>query len=72
VRLVRGNQVLTRQVHANGGYLSQSSLMVHFGLGEKPDYDRIEITWPRGIKQKLTGLAANTLHKIAEPPRDSP
>ena len=32
VRVYAGDQILTRQVHPAGGYLSQSSQVLHFGL----------------------------------------
>lgn len=67
VRLVRGSQTLTRQVHAAGGYLSQSSLRLHFGLGPDPRIDRIEVHWPSGQRQVLPQLELNRLHRIVEP-----
>jgi enediyne biosynthesis protein E4 len=60
VRLYQGNQVLTRQVHAACGYGAQSSRVLHFGLGDNPRIDRIEITWPRGMQQRLEGLKINS------------
>jgi hypothetical protein len=67
-RLYRGDKVMTRQVTGAGGYLSQSSQVLHFGLGDRPDFDRIEITWPgRREPQVLRGLAANAVHDIVEP-----
>jgi hypothetical protein len=70
VRLFKGGQTLTRQVNAACGYLSQSSKTVHFGLGDRPDIDRVEITWPGGRRQTLTGVAANALHDVVEPDKD--
>jgi hypothetical protein len=67
VRLYRGTQVLTRQVQAAGGYLSQSSKTLHFGLGDRPDIDWVEITWPGGLRQRLGAIAINTLHDVVEP-----
>jgi enediyne biosynthesis protein E4 len=46
VRLYVGGEVLTRQVNPDGGYLSQSSKTVHFGLGDRSRIDRVEIRWP--------------------------
>jgi hypothetical protein len=67
VRLYQGDKVLTRQVQGAGGYLSQSSRTVHFGLGDRPTIDRVVITWPTGATQELQGIAANTTHEIVEP-----
>jgi hypothetical protein len=67
VRLYRGGKVMTRQVVGAGGYLSQSSRTVHFGLGDRPDIDRVEITWPRGLRQRLDRVAGNKVHDVVEP-----
>lgn len=66
-RLHVGNEVLTRQVNPAGGYLSQSSKTLHFGLGERDQVDRIEITWPSGVVQKIEAPRINTVHSIVEP-----
>jgi hypothetical protein len=66
VWLYTGKEVMVRQVHAAGGYLSQSSKTVHFGLGERQKIDRVEIRWPSGVKQEIQAPAINTLHPIKE------
>ncbi|HKI31719.1 MAG TPA: CRTAC1 family protein [Gemmataceae bacterium] len=68
VRLYQGEKVMTRQVQGAGGYLSQSSRTVHFGLGDRPDIDRVVITWPTGATQELRGFIANTTHEVSEEP----
>jgi hypothetical protein len=76
VKLYCGNEVMVRQVQAAGGYLSQSSRTVHFGLGDRSRIDRVEILWPRRREdlqwpgprlQTITNPAINTLHKRTEP-----
>jgi hypothetical protein len=67
VRLYRRGQVMTRPVQAMCGYLAQSSLTAHFGLGDDPAVDRVEITWPGGRRQVLDRPAANRLHLVTEP-----
>ncbi|HXL53663.1 MAG TPA: CRTAC1 family protein [Gemmatimonadales bacterium] len=69
VRLWVGKTVMVRQVNPAGGYLSQSSRVVHFGLGDHTKVDRIEIRWPRGIVQRLDHPEINTLLQIREPAR---
>lgn len=61
------NQVLVRQVQANGGYLSQSSKTLHFGLGNHERLSRVEIRWPSGVKQLLESPAVDRVHEVAEP-----
>src|SRR5262245_30013265 len=67
VKLSIGHEIMARQVHAAGGYLSQSSKTVHFGLGDRSSIDRCEIRWPSGQRQVIHNLAINTLHQITEP-----
>ncbi len=69
VRLWVGKTVMVRQVNPAGGYLSHSSRVVHFGLGDHTKVDRIEIRWPRGIVQWLDHPEINTLLQIREPAR---
>ncbi|HET8713430.1 MAG TPA: CRTAC1 family protein [Gemmatimonadales bacterium] len=69
IRLWAGNKVLVRQVNPAGGYLSHSSRVAHFGLGNRRDIDRVEIRWPSGIVQTLDKPDANTLHLVREPER---
>lgn len=66
-RLYVGGQVLTRQVNPAGGYLSQSSKTLHFGLGDHDHFDRVEIAWPSGVVQKLESLPVNATHSVVEP-----
>jgi hypothetical protein len=58
---------MTRQVRSACGYLSYSTRIAHFGLGDSPEFDRVEITWPSGIKQTVEKPAPNQLHVIVEP-----
>jgi hypothetical protein len=67
VRLYQGGEIMTRQVQAACGYLSQSSRTLHFGLGNHRAIERVEITWPSGLRQRLEAVAPNTLHNIVEP-----
>lgn len=68
-RLHVGDEVMLRQVHAAGGYLSHSSRTLHFGLGARTKVDRVEITWPSGRRQTITAPALNQLHRLTEPER---
>jgi hypothetical protein len=66
VRLHAGGQVLTRLVSPAGGYLTQGSKVVHFGLGDRKP-ERVEITWPGGKVQVLEGPELNKRHDVTEP-----
>jgi hypothetical protein len=67
LHLYVGKEVMTRQVNPAGGYLSQSSRTVHFGLGERARIDRVEIRWPSGTRQTLEKPEVNRRHEIVEP-----
>jgi hypothetical protein len=67
VKIFMGKEVMVRQVQPAGGYLSQSSKTVHFGLGDRAGIDRVEIRWPSGRQQTIDHPAINTLHAVAEP-----
>jgi hypothetical protein len=58
---------MVRQINPAGGYLSHSSRVAHFGLGDRSKVDRIEIRWPRGIVQTLDNPEINVIHRIREP-----
>ncbi|RME68737.1 MAG: hypothetical protein D6781_10220 [Verrucomicrobia bacterium] len=53
------------------GYMSTDEPILHFGLGHRDTIDRIEILWPSGIRQTLTGLAADRHYTITEPAADT-
>ncbi len=67
VRLYAGKHVMTRQVEPAGGFLAQSSRVLHFGLGDREVVDRVEIKWPRGRKELLKQPKINQRHRITEP-----
>jgi enediyne biosynthesis protein E4 len=47
-------------------YNSSSDNRVHFGLGEDAVIDRIELSWPTGVKQILRGVKADQVLTIRE------
>jgi hypothetical protein len=66
LRLVAGDQVQVREVGAQGSYLSQNSRVQHFGLGNVPGVDTLEIRWPSGRVQRLTDLPVNRRIRVVE------
>lgn len=67
MKLFCGKQVMVRQVQTSGGYLSQSSKTLHFGLGDCQHIDRAEIRWPSGTRQTIESPVVNQLTEIREP-----
>ena len=47
-------------------YNSSSDKRVHFGLGEDAVINRIELSWPTGVKQVLTNVKADQVLTIKE------
>jgi enediyne biosynthesis protein E4 len=50
VKVFSGDLTQYREAHSSGGYLTQSSPVLHFGLGKVATVDRVEIIWP-GTKE---------------------
>lgn len=61
-----GDTLQTRQVTAGSGFLSSSSPVVHFGLGDALAVDSVEIRWPSGRRQVLRDVAADQRLRIVE------
>lgn len=56
----------TSEVRSGGGYLSQSDLRLHFGLGDLNSVE-IEVLWPSGVRRSAGTFATNQIVTIAEP-----
>ena len=54
------------EVRSGGGYLSQSDLRVHFGLGRAEKVDLLEIRWPSGQVDTMKEVEANQLVFVSE------
>jgi hypothetical protein len=59
VTIHMGNEKMTRQVHGACGYMSHSSLALHFGLGDRMKVDWVEIQWPSGLREKIEAPQIN-------------
>jgi enediyne biosynthesis protein E4 len=55
-----------QMVKTGSSYLSQSELPLTFGLGAADKVTKIEVKWPDGRSETLTGLEANTAVTIEE------
>jgi len=54
------------EVRSGGGYLSQSDLRVHFGIGKAEKVDLIEIKWPSGAVDSLKDIKPNQVIYVKE------
>jgi enediyne biosynthesis protein E4 len=66
VRAFAGDLVQLDELVSGGSYLSQNDLRIHFGLGKHERVDRIEITWPGGKTEELTGLPVDRFYFVRE------
>ncbi len=66
LRVVTQDDIQIRQVGAQCSYMSQNSLVEHFGLGSQSQSDTLEIIWPSGLKQVFENLLANQTLRITE------
>ena len=67
VKVHAGDRVLTKVYDGKSGYLSQSLHPLYFGLDTSDVVDRIEVTWPSGTVQRVSGpIEANRLVEITE------
>ena len=53
-------------LEAGSGFLSQHSKRMIFGLSGAEPVKRVEITWPSGLKQELSGLVAGQTYFVTE------
>ncbi len=66
VKLLAGGLSQIREIAGGGSYMSQSDLRAHFGLGGATAIDRLEVTWPSGLRQVWHHLAADHFYEIEE------
>lgn len=66
VRLTSASGRQTQTVHSGSSYCSQSDLALTFGLGQDPSATAIDIAWPSGTNERVSGLAANQFVTIRE------
>lgn len=63
-----GGQVIRqlREVNAQNSFQSQNDLRVHFGLGDAMFMDSLSVTWPSGLVQTFSSVAANGFYTLVE------
>src|SRR5262249_40955376 len=52
-------QMRVREQFPHNSFRSQMPNIVHFGLDDATEVERLVIQWPSGVKQELTNLAAD-------------
>jgi enediyne biosynthesis protein E4 len=66
--LTSGGQTMVRWVQGGSSFLSSHDKRILFGLGRRPAPESlsVEVRWPNGQVQKVSGLAPNRYHRIVE------
>jgi hypothetical protein len=68
VRIRLGAETLIRQVETGTGEGNQNDLTLHFGLGTHSDPVALEILWPNGRTEGISGVAVDQLFAATAPP----
>jgi hypothetical protein len=66
IKVTTAEGVQYNQATTAVGYSSSSDKRVHFGLGKATVADKIELSWPTGIKQVLTNVKADQILTVVE------
>ena len=66
VYVYAGGRRLSGEVQTGSSYLSQNDPRLHFGLAESATYDRIEVQWPGGNRERFPGGRANRIVTLKE------
>ena len=66
VRVTAGSDKQWLMMKSGSSYLSQSELVLTFGLGSKTKADTVEIQWPSGQVDKLSNVASGQTVTIQE------
>ena len=66
VQMLAGGRRTVRAVGGGGSYYSHSAFPLHFGLGHVTEAETLEITWPSGLSQRWSSLAANRKYVFTE------
>ena len=56
-----------REVQSGTSFLSQNSLVAHFGLDKSSRADQLTVRWPSGVVQELSQLPVNQKIMVTEP-----
>jgi enediyne biosynthesis protein E4 len=66
VRVTSGGAMQWQMLRSGSSYLSASELVLTFGLGSAAKADAVEIQWPSGQVEKLSGVAGDQTVTVEE------
>jgi hypothetical protein len=66
VTMEQGSDKHEKEVRSGDGFISQSDLRLHFGLGKSSKAEKVVIRWPSGLVETLSDLPANHYYVVRE------
>jgi hypothetical protein len=66
LRVVAGSDIQSKTLASGSSYLSSSELILTFGLATHAQADSVDLYWPSGQTDHLTGVAANQIVTVKE------
>ena len=66
IKITTKNDVQFNEATTAVGYSSSSDKRVHFGLGKASLIDKMELSWPTGVKQVLTNVKVDQVLTVVE------
>jgi enediyne biosynthesis protein E4 len=66
VTVFAGGHKFVQEVRSGSSYASSNDLRLHFGLGGRAEYDRIEVRWPGGKSEIFPGGMADRFVTLIE------
>ena len=66
VTVTAGGEKQAEMLHSGSSYLSQSELVLTFGLGARDHADQVEIRWPSGQSDRLQNVSAGQTVVVEE------
>lgn len=68
IEIWQGTDYQRRDLMPGRGYLTSDPMMVHFGVDQNQEIDRLKVTWPDGRVQEFTDLSTNNLYRVINSP----
>lgn len=66
VKVVSGDLTQVDEVRSGASYISHNDFRLHFGLERRAKIDLIEVVWPSGAVDKITGAGVNKILTVRE------
>jgi len=61
-----GARVRVDEVRSGSSYISNSDMRVHFGLGQTPKIDWVQVRWPAGFIERFAAVSVDSISVLKE------